>query len=128
MRQLRYHNVVDVEIPTWSKRESGWHCSKVSLPKKLSKKAGQLGAVKLLPMVESNGLGNGVSPVGVAVWIVSPLVVDVVADDVTVFDADAMLADKLVAVSCRACNCIALVGGSLLSNMSSAHPSRCSAV
>lgn len=56
-------------IYTCRSRDSGRHCLKVSLLRKLWKKAGQLGDVKLLPMVESNGLGSKLWLVGVAVLI-----------------------------------------------------------
>jgi len=47
--------------------ESGRQSLNDALAKKASKNSGQLGEVKLLPRLESNGLGSDVWSVGVAV-------------------------------------------------------------
>lgn len=53
---MRLHEEKDSR--TWRRRERGRHSLKALLDKKDWKKAGQLDAVKLFPILESNGLGR----------------------------------------------------------------------
>lgn len=83
---------------------------KESLAKNCRKNVGQLGWVKLLPMVESNGTGNEISPVGSAVASAS--------DEVEVASEAVVVGTTVLAwlVCCLACSRIGGLGGSLRSN------------
>lgn len=91
---------------------------RVSLLKNFRKKLGQLGEVKLLPRLESKGVGRELEPVDVAVLMAAVLI-----------GAATPLDDILALVSsCRACSCIGRDGGGLRSKTRSASPSHGSAV
>lgn len=95
---------------------------KVLLDKKLRKKFGQLGAVKLLPRLESKGLGSGVEVVDGAVLMLDAAE-DVDEEPPLLVVNVAMLAVGLVVVSCLACNRSGRGGGSRRSKMRSVRSS-----
>ena len=66
------------------------------------KKSGQLGAVKLFPKLESNGLGSGLKLLGAAVLMLE--VADDVPEDAStlVLAGLGVLAGRFVVVSCLA--------------------------
>lgn len=96
---------------TWRRREKGRHWLKVALERKLWKKAGQLGVVKLFPRLESKGLGRELESVdGGAVLMLDGGDVDE--------EASLWLVDGVVD-SCLACSRIGWAGGSLRSKIRS---------
>lgn len=85
---------------TWRRRENGRHSWKVVFVRKSLKNSGHDGSVKLLPKLESKGLGRDVD-IGVAVSIVD-CVTDEVEDGAGIPDGPVDAADELLESSCRA--------------------------